>query len=198
MSRDGKPPPAAVIDISQFFPESAAAAAMPPPEERAKFAERSGKSLADQLKENKALADAEWADRHKNQGPKALDEDDAEFLENRNLVLRRQELDRAAMEKVALAEFYVLKATAVIGADIDELLPIVPKQTTPPPIVSTKPPPVQVKVIVKPKQTQQQQKPAAVAVKRKIDQVDEKTTTTRQQPAKSEALNVISAYPDSD
>lgn len=81
---------------------------------------------AEQLKDNKERAEAEWAEQFKLRGPsmnffsmiwndlfplttlpEVLDEDEFDFLEARQMAERRKELDAEVAEKIALADFYV-------------------------------------------------------------------------------------------
>jgi len=80
------------------------------------------------LKENKDKRDAEFNERFKHRPPKALDEDETEFLEN--LEMSRRELERQIADEEA-QELHSFQAAVAAQSDIVHEL----KETPPAPIV---------------------------------------------------------------
>ncbi|KAJ7542358.1 hypothetical protein O6H91_10G102800 [Diphasiastrum complanatum] len=69
------------------------------------------------LKENKDKQEAEFNDRFKHRPPKALDEDETEFLDQLEMFRKEQERQLALEEAEQLANFHVAIASRTITVD---------------------------------------------------------------------------------
>lgn len=87
------------------------------------------RTLAEQLADNRRKADEDFMDEFKHKGPKALDDEEYEFIEGTQLARLRKRLLEEAEEKDALADFHSRKASMVhdtteVGSLDDSRLPL--------------------------------------------------------------------------
>lgn len=121
------PPPSRRDVLSEKFPEAVAAGRvqLPPAPAPAEPSLPGGvlpqggykvRTLTEQIAENRRKADEDFMDERKPKGPKALDDEEFEFIEGTQLARLKKRLMEEAEEKEALVEFHTRKATLVHDA----------------------------------------------------------------------------------
>ncbi|KAK1354421.1 NEFA-interacting nuclear protein NIP30 [Heracleum sosnowskyi] len=123
--------------------------------------------LFEVLKENKDKKDAEFNERFKHRPPKALDEDETEFLDRLEMSRREYERQMADEEAEQLQKFQAaVDAQSVIVHEIKEAPPI-PKIQEPKKLIGKKNPPLSMIIKVKP-----QAKKAKVDVEKPSESIE--------------------------
>ncbi|KAL1825763.1 hypothetical protein DCAR_0313940 [Daucus carota subsp. sativus] len=106
--------------------------------------------LFEVLKENKDKKDAEFNERFKHRPPKALDEDETEFLDRLEMSRREYERQMADEEAEQLQRFQAaVDAQSVVVHEIKEAPPV-PKVQEPKKLIGKKNPPLGMIIKVKP------------------------------------------------
>ncbi|KAL3696787.1 hypothetical protein R1sor_010863 [Riccia sorocarpa] len=150
------------------------------------------------LKDNKDKKDAEFNERFKHRPPKALDDDETEFLENVEMMKREQERQRREEEKLELIDFQTKILSRTIAAEEHKAIstPQQEKQE-----VRAKRPaqtrvlPVAVKIKPVPKKAKTEELTTKVASKQKLDEGNSPSITPRAAEEENEKKSQVEASP---
>ncbi|KAL2643574.1 hypothetical protein R1flu_011161 [Riccia fluitans] len=152
------------------------------------------------LKENKEKKDAEFNERFKHRPPKALDDDETEFLENVEMLKREQERKRREEEKQELVDFQTKILSRTIAAEEHRTINTPPQEKQEASVRAKRPAqtrvlPVAVKIKPVPKKVKTEDVTTKVARNDKLEEGSSPFITPRAEVKEVEQKTEVDASP---